>query len=68
MLEQQGENICVPELLRKIKLLGRRLGLGRQEERGVVQSKGVHVWSRWKMYPHNWRCKQIVIDFITETE
>lgn len=28
MLERQGENICVPELLKKIKLMGRRGGVG----------------------------------------
>ena len=28
MLERQGENICVPELLKKIKLMGRRQGAG----------------------------------------
>lgn len=28
MPELQGENICVPELLKKIKLMGRRKGVG----------------------------------------
>lgn len=28
VLERQGENICVPELLKKIKLMGRGDGVG----------------------------------------
>lgn len=35
MLERQGENICAPELLKKIKLMGRKDGVG---EEGVHNS------------------------------
>lgn len=43
MLERQGENICVPELFKKIKLMGRRQGVGEAEDQRMVQWKGVHV-------------------------
>lgn len=67
VLERQGENICVPELLKKIKLMGEGRGWGRQEEREWC-CRRVCMFEADGKCTHNWRCKSIVIDFPTDAE
>lgn len=69
MLERQGENICVPELLKKMKLTGRRDGAGEVGGAGNGAVDGRTCLEQMENVPiHNWRCKPIVIKFTTEAE
>lgn len=67
VLERQGENICVPELLKEIKLMGRRDEVGGRRS-GEWCYRRVCMFEADGKCTHNWRCKPIVIDFTTDTE
>lgn len=68
VLERQGENICVPELLKKIKLMGRGDGVGEGRRSGGWCCRRACMFEADGKCTHNWRCESIVIDFTTDAE